>query len=290
MSLLPFDQRDGWIWMDGELTPWREARVHYLTHAFHYGSAVFEGLRAYNGKIFKLTEHSARLLESARLMDMACPYALDQINAACDAAVAANRLQEAYVRPLLWRGTEQMSVGAAQTKCRLAVAAWEWPSFFPPAVREEGITVMTSPWRRPSPDSAPVHAKASGLYVICTLSKHIAERDGYTDALMLDYRGQVAELTGANFFMVKDGVLHTPTPDCFLNGITRQTVMALARDAGLKVVERAIMPEELAGADECFATGTAAEVVAIGRIDGKTYKVGPVTRLLREKYEALVRS
>ena len=290
MAMLPYDDRDGFIWFNGKLVPWREAKVHFLTHTLHYGGGVFEGIRAYGGKIFKLKEHSERLLDGCKIMDMKIAYTQDDISNACLEAVKANKITDGYIRPLAWRGAEQMGVSGQLTKINLAVAAWEWPSYFSPEAREKGISIKTSRWRRPPPDSAPVHAKACGLYMICTLSKHESENAGYNDSLMLDYRGRVAELTGANFFMIKNGELHTPEADCFLNGITRRTVMDLARKNGIKVVERAIMPEELAGIDECFATGTAAEVTPIGKIDDRVYKVGPVTRLLREQYEALVRA
>ena len=290
MSIIPYDDRDGHIWMDGQLLPWRDAKIHFLTHALHYASAVFEGIRCYNGKIFKLQEHTDRLLEGCGMMDMKIGYTAQQINEACLETVRANNIVDGYLRPLAWRGPEQMGVTAQQTKIHFAVAAWQWPSYFPAELREKGIRIVTSRWRRPSPQNGPVHAKAAGLYMICTLSKHESENAGYHDALMLDYRGHVAELTGANFFIVQNGELHTPVADCFLRGITRQTVMDLARAEGIKVVERTIMPEELAQADECFATGTAAEVTAIGEIDGRTYTVGPVTRLLRDKYEKLVRA
>lgn len=290
MAMIPYDDRDGQIWMDGELIPWRDAKVHFLTHALHYGSGVFEGIRAYGGKIFKLNEHSLRLLEGCGMMDMKIKYSLEDINHACLETLKANNISDGYLRPLAWRGAEQMGVTAQLSKIHLAVAAWEWPSYFPAELREKGIRLATSRWRRPAPDNSPVHAKASGLYMICTLSKHEAENKGFHDALMLDYRGHVAELTGANFFMIQNGELHTPIPDCFLKGITRQTVIDLAQQNGIKVVERVIMPEDLKKADECFATGTAAEVTAIGEIDGQTYAVGPITRMLRDKYEQLVRS
>lgn len=289
MTLIPHDDRDGVIWLNGKMTPWRDARVHFLTHGLHYGSGVFEGLRAYGGVIFKLQEHSQRLLESCRIMDMNITYTLEQINQACLDCVKENKVMDGYVRPLAWRGSEQMGVTAQQTKIHLGVAAWEWPNYFGAKAKESGIRLKTSRWRRPAPDTAPVHAKACGLYMICTLSKHEAENAGFEDALMLDYRGRVAELTGANFFMVKNGEIHTPTPDCFLDGITRRTVIQLAKDSGLRVTERTIMPDELKTADECFATGTAAEVIPIGGIDDLSFTVGPVTRLLRENYEALVR-
>jgi branched-chain amino acid aminotransferase len=289
MAMIPYDDRDGQIWIDGKLVPWREAKVHFLTHALHYGSGVFEGVRCYGGNIFKLNEHSQRLLDGCKIMDMKITYTLEQINQACIEAVKANKLVDCYLRPLAWRGPEQMGVAAQQTKIHLAVAAWEWPSYFSPEMREKGITVMTSRWRRPAPDMAPVTAKACGLYMICTLSKHEADKAGYTDAIMHDYRGYVAELTGANLFMVKNGELHTPHVDCILNGITRLTVIDLARSLGYKVTERHIKPEELKGGDEFFATGTAAEVTAIGKIDDKTFAVGPITRKIREEYEKLVR-
>ncbi len=290
MSMIPYDDRDGFIWFNGKTLPWRDAKVHFLTHALHYGSSVFEGVRCYGGRIFKLNEHSQRLIDGCKTMDMKIPYTLEQINEACLETVRANNIVDGYLRPLAWRGAEQMGVSAQAARIHLAVAAWEWPSYFSAEAREKGIRIKTSTWRRPAPDSAPVHVKASGLYMICTLSKHMAERDGYADCLMLDYRGQVAELTGANFFMIKGGEIHTPKPDCFLNGITRQTVIELARQNGFKIIERAIMPDELKDAEECFATGTAAEVTPIGEIDGITYKVGPVTRALREAYEKLVRA
>ncbi len=290
MATIPYDDRDGFIWMDGEMLPWRKAKVHFLTHALHYGSGVFEGIRAYNGQPFKLKEHSERLLEGCKIMDMKCPYTADELSVACMEAVKSNNVVNGYIRPLAWRGAEQMGVAAQQTKIHVGIAAWDWGSYFSAEAQEKGITLKTSRWRRPPPDSAPVHAKACGLYMICTISKHESERAGFTDALMLDYRGRVAELTGANFFMVVNGELHTPEADCFLNGITRRTVMDLARQNGIKVVERAIMPEELKTAQECFATGTAAEITPIGKIDEMTYQVGPVTKLLRDAYGTLVRA
>lgn len=289
MALLPYDDRDGQIWMDGDFIPWREAKVHFLTHTLHYGSGVFEGIRAYNGKPFKLEEHNQRLIDSARIMDMNIPYSLEEINQACLDAMKANNLTDAYLRPLAWRGSEQMGVSAQQTKIHLGIAAWEWPSYFGDEAMEKGIRLKISRWRRPQPDSAPVQAKACGLYMICTLSKHEAEAAGYNDAMMLDYRGRVAEGTGANFFMVKDGEIHTPVADCFLNGITRRTVIDLAKEDGITVIERPIMPDDLAIADECFVTGTAAEVTPVGCIDTHEYPVGPVTRLLHNKYMKLVK-
>lgn len=288
-SMIPYDDRDGFIWCDGKMVPWREAKVHFLSHTLHYGSGVFEGLRSYGGTIFKLKEHGERLLEGCKIMDMKITYTLEDITRACQEAVEANKISDAYIRPLVWRGAEQMGLSAQLGKIHLTIAAWEWPNYFNAESREKGIRLKTSRWRRPAPDTAPVHAKACGLYMICTLSKHEAENAGFTDSLMLDYRGRVAELTGANFFMVRNGEIHTPEPDCFLNGITRRTVIALAGKNGIKVHERAIMPDELKTIDECFATGTAAEVTPIGGIDDRAYTVGPVTRLLRDEYEKLVR-
>lgn len=289
MALIPYDDRDGQIWMDGKLVPWRDCKVHFLTHSLHYGGAIFEGVRCYGGKIFKLKEHSQRLLDGCKTMDMKIEYTQEQISQACIDAVRANNITDGYLRPLAWRGAQQIGVSAPLAKVHLAVAAWDWPQYYKGDLLEKGISIMTSKWRRPAPDTAPVHAKASGLYMICTISKHAAEAEGCNDALMLDYRGHVAELTSANLFMVKDGTLHTPTPDCFLNGITRQTVIQMAEDMGLKVHVRTILPEELKTGDEFFATGTAAEITPIGKIDGIEYKVGPITRKIREAYSALVR-
>lgn len=290
MTLIPYDDRDGQIWLEDRLIPWRDAKIHFLTHALHYGSSVFEGIRCYGGKIFKNREHAQRLIDGCKVMDMHLPYSVEQVMQACEEVVRANNVGDGYLRPLAWRGAEQMGVAAQHTRIHFAVAAWEWPSYFPAEMREKGIRIVTSRWVRPSPQNGPVTVKAAGLYMICTLAKHESEAAGYHDALMHDYRGRVAELTGANFFMVKDGVLHTPEADCFLNGITRQTVINLARQEGIEVRERAIMPDEIAGAEECFATGTAAEITAIGQIDGKDYTVGPVTRRLRDLYEQLVRA
>lgn len=290
MALVPYDDRDGFIWLDGKLVPWREAKFHFLTHSLHYASAVFEGLRCYDGHIFKLNEHSQRLIDGCKIMDMNFTCTLEQVNEACKEAVKANNISDGYLRPLVWRGAQQMGVAAPQANIHFGVAAWDWPQYYKGDLLEKGIRVTTSQWRRPAPDTAPVHVKASGLYMICTISKQAAEAKGYNDALMLDYRGYVAELTSANFFMVKDGVLHTPAADCFLNGITRQTVIGLAKDLGIEVQERVILPDELATADECFATGTAAEISPIGMIDHMEYTVGPVTRKIREAYSALVRA
>ena len=283
-----YDDRDGWIWFDGKLVPWREANVHILTHALHYASSVFEGQRAYNGVIFKLRQHSERLINSARLLGFELPWTVEQIDAACNEALRANGLTDAYVRPVAWRGSEQMGVSAQQTKPHLAVACWEWGKYFDPAIAAKGLRLDIAPWRRPAPHTAPVHAKAAGLYMIATLSKHHAEGRGFNDALMFDWRGQVAEATGANAFFVRGGVLHTPTPECFLNGITRQTVVALARRRGIEVVERAIWPEELESFEQMFITGSAAEVTFIQSAGPWTFEIGELSRQLARDYDDLV--
>jgi branched-chain amino acid aminotransferase len=285
----PYDQRDGYIWMNGELISWRDARVHLLTHALHYGSAVFEGERVYDGEIFKLTEHSQRLHESAQGLDFEIPYSVAEIDQACRDVVRANKLVDGYVRPLAWRGSEQMGVSAQATKINLAIAAWDWGSYFDPAARTKGLRLKIAQYYRPDPRTAPAKSKAAGLYMICTIEKHRAEREGYADALMLDWRGQIAESTGANIFFVKDGVLHTPLPDCFLDGITRRPVIELAKQRGWKVVERAIMPEEMADFSECFITGTAAEVTPVSEIGPYRFTIGDITRTLMDDYSALVR-
>jgi len=285
MATQPYDDRDGEIWMDGEMVPWRDATLHVLSHALHYASAVFEGERAYNGAVFKLTEHSQRLVASGRMLGFEIPWTVDQIDRACVETCKANRITDGYVRPIAWRGSEMMGVSAQSSKIHLAIAAWQWGSYFNEETKKKGIRLKTSPWRRPSPECAPVHAKAAGLYMICTLSKHQMEAEGYEDALMLDYRGLVAEATGANiFFAMPDGRLHTPTPDCFLNGITRQTVIGLAKGRGIEVVERAIRPEEMAEAREVFLTGSAAEVTPVGAIDGYRLTPGEITRAMTEDY------
>jgi branched-chain amino acid aminotransferase len=284
----PYDQREGFIWLNGKLRPWRDAQVHILTHALHYGSAVFEGMRAYDGEIFKLTEHSQRLHDSAKILDFEIPYSVAEIDKAAREVLRANKLTNAYVRPIAWRGSEQMGVAAQATKINLAISAWDWGAYFDPAAKEKGLRLTFAHYRRPDPRTAPAKSKAAGLYMICTIEKHKAEREGYADALMLDWRGQIAEATGANIFFVKDGVLHTPLPDCFLDGITRRTVIGLAKQRGLKVVERAIMPEELASFSECFITGTAAEVMPVGEIGQYRFKVGDITRTLMNDYAALM--
>lgn len=284
-----FDDRDGHIWYDGELMPWRDSQLHVLSHGLHYGSCVFEGERVYGGEVFKLREHTQRLIDSATALGIELPYSLDELERATRETVAAQGFADAYVRPVAWRGSEMMGVSAQDTKIHVAIAVWEWPSYFSPEARTRGIKLKTSQWRRPAPDTVPVHAKASGLYMICTLSKHAAEAEGFDDALMLDWRGQVAETTGANIFLVREGKIHTPLPDCFLDGITRQTVIGLARKRDIEVVERAIMPDELTSADEVFVTGTAAEVTPVGRIDEYHMQVGSISRTLLEDYEKLVR-
>jgi len=291
MSLIPFHDRDGAIWFDGRLIPWRDARLHVLSHALHYGSSVFEGERAYNGHIFKLTEHTERLYLSGEILGFDMPYGVPEIDAACRGLLTESGLKDAYVRPVAWRGSEMMGVSAQHNTIHMAIAVWEWPSYFTPEARLKGIRLDWAKYRRPDPATAPVHAKAAGLYMICTLSKHAAEARGYADALMLDWRGQLAETTGANIFLVQDGVIHTPTSDCFLDGITRRTVIELAQARGYEVVERALLPEELARTQEMFITGTAAEVTPIAEIAGEhSFTVGEITRNLMEDYDALVRT
>lgn len=289
MSAPSFADHDGQIWFNGKFIDWRDANVHVLTHGLHYASSVFEGDRAYGGKIFKLTEHSERLKKSANILGFEIPYSVEEINQACNETLRINNIVDGYVRPVAWRGSEMMGISAQSNKINLAIASWQWPSYFSQEAREKGISLKTSQWRRPPAESAPVHAKAAGLYMICTLSKHDAEQNGFEDALMLDYRGHVAEATGANIFMTfGDGKLHTPTPDNFLNGITRQTVIELAKEKGIEVIERTIMPEELAKAEQVFLTGTAAEVTPVGRIDDHTYVVGDMVKDLMKAYDIRV--
>jgi branched-chain amino acid aminotransferase len=287
-ALVPYHDRDGFIWMDGKLVPWREANVHLLTHGLHYASAVFEGERAYGGEIFKLTEHSERLVAGARNMDFEIPYTVAEIDAACREVVKANNLVDCYVRPIAWRGSEQMGVSAQLAKIHLAIAAWDWGSYFDPKERLRGIRLTHAQYCRPDPRTAPAKTKAAGLYMICTLEKHRAEKAGYADALMLDWRGHVAECTGANIFFVKDGALHTPTPDCFLDGITRRTVIGLAKKRGIDVIERTIMPEELSSFSECFIVGTAAEVTPVREIGENQYQPGRISETLLNDYMAAV--
>jgi len=289
MALIPYDDRDGWIWMDGAFTPWREAKVHVLTHGLHYASAVFEGERMYGGEIFKLAEHTERLFGSAEILDFRVPFSQDEINAACIEVCARNGLSDCYVRPIAWRGSETIGVSAQDTRIHVAIAAWDWPSYFKPEEKARGIALTWAKYKRPSPETAPTASKAAGLYMICTISKHAAEREGFADAMMLDYRGYVAEATGANVFFIRDGVLHTPTPDCFLNGLTRQTVMTIARDRGFEIVERHILPQELSTFSECFITGSAAEVTPVSRIAEHTYTPGNISLSLMEDYAKTAR-
>jgi branched-chain amino acid aminotransferase len=287
-DVVPFHDREGFIWMDGALVPWREAKVHVLTHALHYASAVFEGERSYGGTIFKLREHTERLIASARMLDFEIPFSADQIDAACIETLAANNLVDGYVRPIAWRGSEQMGVSAQNNKIHLAVAAWNWGSYFDMAERLRGIRLAHAQYRRPDPATIPSKAKATGLYMICTIEKHRAERAGYADALMLDWRGHVAECTGANIFFVKDGALHTPVPDCFLDGITRRTVIELAKRRGIAVNERTIMPDELGSFTECFIVGTAAEVTPVREIGNYNFQPGRMCETLLNDYMAEV--
>ncbi len=289
MTLVPFDDRDGTIWWDGAMVPWRDAKLHVLSHGLHYGSGVFEGERAYAGNIFMLRAHTDRLIESARILGFTIPFSAEQIDAACQQVVTANGFTDAYVRPIAWRGSEQLSVSAQQTKIHLAIATWAWPNLFANADRLQGVRLGIAKWRRPSPDTAPVAAKATGLYMIGTLSKHQAESEGWDDAIMLDWRGRVAEGTGANVCFVFDGEIHTPTPDCFLDSITRRAVTALAHKHQMKVVERTIMPEEMAVATEAFLVGTAAEVTPVREIGPYHFTPGAITDTLLRDYEALVR-
>jgi branched-chain amino acid aminotransferase len=288
MAGVPFDQMTGKIWFNGAFVDWAEAQIHVLTHGLHYGSCVFEGERAYGGEIFKLTQHTERLHESARILDFAIPYTVAEIDAVCRELLVLNNLSDAYVRPVAWRGSEMMGVSAQTNRINVAVAVWEWPSYFNPEQRLKGIRLDMAEWRRPDPRTAPARSKAAGLYMICTLAKHAAERKGFADALMLDWRGQVAEATGANIFFVKEGKIHTPTPDCFLNGITRQTAISLAKARGIEVVERAIFPEEMASFEQAFLTGTAAEVTPISEIGPHKFEVGRIARTLMEDYSAAV--
>ena len=284
-----YDDRDGFIWMDGTLVNWRDAKVHVLTHGLHYGSSVFEGERAYNGKIFKSRQHSERLLKSGEYMDIPIPYTVDEIEAAKTEVLAASGLQDAYVRAICWRASgEDMGVASARNPVKMAIAVWEWGAYYGDA-KMKGAKLDIAKWKRPSPETIPCFAKAAGLYMICTMSKHAAEAKGCSDAMMYDYRGYVAEATGANIFFVKDGEVHTPKPDCFLNGITRQTVINMLEERGVKVNVRHIMPEELEGFEQCWLTGTAAEVTPVGQIGDNTFEVGTLTREISEGYEKLVR-
>ena len=281
-----FSKREGFIWMDGALVPWSDATLHVLTHGLHYGSCVFEGERIYGGAIYRLRQHSERLLQSARLLGFRIPFSVEEIDAACREVVAAQGIDSGYMRPVAWRGSEMMGISAQKNTIHVAIAAWDWGSYFDPQARLKGLRLGIAEWRRPSPETAPCRSKAAGLYMICTLSKHAAEEKGWNDALMLDWRGLVSEATGANIFFVGGDRLYTPTPDCFLDGITRQTVIGLARQRGIEVVERHIKAEEIGAFEECFITGTAAEVTPVAEIEGVNYRVGgnSVTGLLMQAY------
>jgi branched-chain amino acid aminotransferase len=288
-DVIPFDLRDGSLWHDGKLVPWKEAKTHVLTHGLHYASCVFEGERIYSGRIYKLKEHTARLFESARILGMKIPYTEEEISAACYEAAQAQNIVDGYVRPVVYRGSEMMAVSAQNTKIHVAIAVWQWPSYFDPATKLKGIRLDISKWRRPGPDMAPTGAKAAGLYMICTMSKHDAEAKGYADAMMYDYRGYIAEATGANIFFVKDGKLHTPIADCFLNGITRQSVIELAKNRQIPVIERHIEPNELETFTECFLTGSAAEVTPVSEIGPYRFKPGEISETLMHDYADEVR-
>ncbi|MES2861481.1 MAG: branched-chain amino acid aminotransferase [Pseudomonadota bacterium] len=289
MALVPFDDRDGWLWVDGDFVPWREAKTHILTHALHYGSSVFEGERMYGGEIFKLTEHSERLARSAELLDFTVPYSVAEIDQACKDTCAKMGMEDAYIRPVAYLGPEQTSVSALNNKFHVAIAVWDWPSYFDPEVKKKGIRLEWAKWRRPDPMTAPTTAKAAGLYMICTMSKNAAEKRGFADAMMLDWRGYVAEATGANVFFVQDGVIHTPDVTHILNGITRQTVIDIARAKGIEVVVRNILPEELSTFSECFLTGSAAEVTPVSEIGEYTFTPGDLSLTLMDDYGKLVR-
>ena len=290
MAGAPYDQMSGHIWFNGEFVEWGQAQVHVLTHGLHYASSVFEGERAYEGKIFKLEEHTERLFFSAGEMGFKIPYTQDEINQACIDTLEKQGLKNAYVRPVAWRGSEMMGVSAQANKINVAIAVWDWPSYFEPEERLNGIRLDLAHYRRPDPATIPCFAKAAGLYMICTLSKHAAEEKGFADALMLDYRGHVAEATGANVFFSKNGALHTPKPDCFLDGITRRTVIDLAKARQIEVIERTIMPDEMADFEECFLTGTAAEVTPVSQIGEYSFTPGKISKALMEDYDKVVRA
>lgn len=291
MNIIPFDKRDGYIWQNGEIVNWNDAKVHVLNHGLHYASCVFEGERIYGGKIFKITEHSQRLHDSAQMLDFMIPYSIEELNEAKKLILKKQNIADGYMRAFAFRGSEKMAISAQSNKIHVAIACWEWPPYYSEEARKVGLKLRFAKYRRPSPDTAPVKSKAAGLYMICTISKHEAERDGYNDAIMLDYRGYLAEATGANLFLVmKNGELHTPTPDCFLNGITRQTIIDIAKKRNIRVVERHIMPNELADASDCFLTGTAAEITRIGSIENYIYaNPDKITLDLMQDYHNLVR-
>ncbi len=288
MSVLPFDKRDGVIWMNGTMVPWGDAKLHVLSHGLHYASSVFEGERAYGGDIFKSREHSERFLNSARILDFQIPYSAEELDRIKREVVRANNQTDCYVRPIAWRGSEMMAVAAQNATINVAIAVWAWPSMFDMETKMNGIRLDIAEYRRPDPRTAPCDAKAAGLYMICTISKHAAERRGYADAMMLDWQGRVAECTGANIFFTKGGVIHTPIADCFLDGITRRTVIDLARRRGIEVVERRILPEELTGLEECFICGTGAEVTPVAEIGHYRFQPGAISRQLIEDYSAEV--
>ena len=284
MEIIPFDKRIGFIWYNGEFVEWQNATTHVLNHGLHYGSCVFEGLRVYGEKIYKLEKHTDRLFFSAQRMGIDVPYSKDEINRAHEETIKKMNIKYGYVRPVIWRGSEMMAISAQKNKINVAVATWEWPSYFTKEDRLKGISLQTAVWKRPPPDCIPTDTKAAGLYMICTLSKHEAEKNGYTDALMLDYKGRVSESTGSNIFLVINGEIHTPVPDCFLNGITRQAVIEIAKNEGINVIERDIYPDEISKAEEIFLTGSAVEVTPVGRIDNQNFKVGNITTKISSLY------
>ena len=284
MEIIPFDKRIGFIWYNGEFVEWQNATTHVLNHGLHYGSCVFEGLRVYGEKIYKLEKHTDRLFFSAQRMGIDVPYSKDEINRAHEETMKKMNIKYGYVRPVIWRGSEMMAISAQKNKINVAVATWEWPSYFSKEDRLKGISLQTAVWKRPPPDCIPTDTKAAGLYMICTLSKHEAEKNGYTDALMLDYKGRVSESTGSNIFLVINGEIHTPVPDCFLNGITRQAVIEIAKNEGINVIERDIYPNEISKAEEIFLTGSAVEVTPVGKIDNQNFKVGDITTKISSLY------
>ncbi len=284
MEIIPFDKRIGFIWYNGDFVEWQNATTHVLNHGLHYGSCVFEGLRVYGEKIYKLEEHTERLFHSASRMGIEIPFSKDHLNAAQEETIKKMNIKYGYIRPVVWRGSEMMAISAQKNKINVAIATWEWPNYFSKEDKLKGIALQTAEWRRPPANTIPTDAKAAGLYMICTLSKHKAEKNGYTDALMLDYKGRVSESTGSNIFFVINGEIHTPTPDCFLNGITRQTVIQIAENQGIKVIVRDIYPDEITKADEIFLTGSAVEVTPVGKIDDHIFKVGNITSTIADLY------
>ncbi len=285
-----YDDRDGWIWLDGKMLPWRDAKIHVLTHALHYGAAAFEGERVYGGKAFKLREHSQRLIDSGKMLGYDVPMTAEEIDRATNETIDANKMKDGYVRPIAWRGAEMMGVAAQDAKIHVSIAVWHWGAYFGPEARMKGLRLCMAKYRRPDPATAPSMAKASGLYQICTIEKHRAEAAGYGDAMMLDWRGQLAETTGANVFFIIDGEIHTPTPDCFLDGITRRTVIELAKKRQYKVIERAMFPDDMKKATECFVTGTAAEVTPVAEIGEHRFTPGSICKNLMDDYEKLTRA